>query len=136
DAAFPSCDESARPRGRGRDDACVGARPYPRPPAGDRRCAQPFRETAMSSTDSPTATTSTSARPERPAPDRAAPSTSACNSGQADVVPPPHTASPMPEAGAADTTASTWITKEAGNRRTPYDRARLERAIDRIHAGF
>ena len=90
----------------------------------------------MSSTDSPTATTSTSARPERPAPDRAAPSTSACNSGQADVVPPPHTASPLPEAGAADTTASTWITKEAGNRRTPYDRARLERAIDRIHAGF
>ena len=35
-----------------------------------------------------------------------------------------------------DTTVAPWITKEAGNRRTPYDRARLERAIDRIHAGF
>src|SRR5690606_16477162 len=32
--------------------------------------------------------------------------------------------------------ADTWITKEAGNRRIPYDRARLERAIDRVHAEF
>lgn len=32
--------------------------------------------------------------------------------------------------------AVTWITKDAGNRRTPYDRARLERSIDRVHAEF
>lgn len=38
---------------------------------------------------------------------------------------------------AADATpVATWITKEAGNRRMPYDRARLERAIDRVHAVF
>ncbi|MGE8259636.1 MAG: ribonucleoside-diphosphate reductase subunit alpha, partial [Stenotrophomonas sp.] len=28
----------------------------------------------------------------------------------------------------------TWITKEAGNRRLPYDAARLLRSIDAIHA--
>ena len=49
---------------------------------------------------------------------------------------------PLPAtAGGAVPTAtpapvSTWITKEAGNRRLPYDRARLERSIDRIHAEF
>lgn len=32
--------------------------------------------------------------------------------------------------------AATWIAKEAGNRRIPYHRARLERSIDRIHAEF
>ena len=37
---------------------------------------------------------------------------------------------------AAPAPVSTWITKEAGNRRIPYDRARLERSIDRIHAEF
>ncbi|NLG59367.1 MAG: ribonucleoside-diphosphate reductase subunit alpha, partial [Gammaproteobacteria bacterium] len=35
-----------------------------------------------------------------------------------------------------DAGPTTWITKEAGNRRTPYERARLERAIDRVHAEF
>ena len=37
---------------------------------------------------------------------------------------------------AAPAPVSTWITKEAGNRRLPYDRARLERSIDRLHAEF
>ena len=37
---------------------------------------------------------------------------------------------------AAPAPVSTWITKEAGNRRIPYDRARLERSIDRLHAEF
>lgn len=51
-----------------------------------------------------------------------------------DVIPAPRTAA-APVAG--DTApASTWITKEAGNRRIPFDRARLERSIDRVHAEF
>ena len=37
---------------------------------------------------------------------------------------------------AADAAASTWITKDAGNRRMPFDRARLQRSIDRVHAEF
>ena len=55
-----------------------------------------------------------------------------------DAVPSPRTAGPMPTATPApdDATVATWITKEAGNRRMPYDRARLERAIDRVHAEF
>src|SRR5690606_19842252 len=32
--------------------------------------------------------------------------------------------------------ATTWITKEAGNRRLPFERARLERSIASIHAEF
>ena len=47
---------------------------------------------------------------------------------------------PGADAGIADSppavTASTWITKEAGNRRIPFDQARLQRAIDRVHAEF
>ncbi|MGB3393674.1 MAG: ribonucleoside-diphosphate reductase subunit alpha [Stenotrophomonas sp.] len=35
-----------------------------------------------------------------------------------------------------ESAASTWITKEAGNRRIPFDRARLERSIDSVHAEF
>ena len=54
-----------------------------------------------------------------------------------DAIPPPKADT---EAGATAATADghvgTWITKEAGNRRIPYDRARLERAIDRVHAEF
>src|SRR5690606_4540002 len=53
-------------------------------------------------------------------------------------VPPPHIAGPAPTARlhAAEADVATWITKEAGNRRIPYDRARLERAINRVHAEF
>src|SRR5690606_25667819 len=40
------------------------------------------------------------------------------------------------EAAGAEAPASTWITKEAGNRRLPFDRERLERSIDRVHAEF
>src|SRR5690554_4918547 len=43
---------------------------------------------------------------------------------------------PASDARGHDADATTWITKEAGNRRIPYDRARLERAIDRVHAEF
>ena len=46
---------------------------------------------------------------------------------------------PDPAASAAHHAAngvSTWITKEAGNRRLPFDRLRLERAIGRVHAEF
>ncbi|WP_037060467.1 ribonucleoside-diphosphate reductase subunit alpha [Pseudoxanthomonas suwonensis] len=55
----------------------------------------------------------------------------------ADVVPPPPRAGTAPESAPADEQGvSTWITKEAGNRRIPFDRARLERSIDAIHAEF
>ncbi len=54
-----------------------------------------------------------------------------------DAIPSPPQASAMPTTTAPDTSdVSTWITKEAGNRRIPFDRARLERSIDRVHAEF
>lgn len=55
-----------------------------------------------------------------------------------DAVPSPPIAEPMSTASlpAVEADVATWITKEAGNRRIPYDRARLERAIDRVHAEF
>ena len=57
------------------------------------------------------------------------------------VVPPPrttdmHASVTVNTDVVADTDAVTWITKEAGNRRIVYNRARLERAIDRVHAEF
>ena len=54
-----------------------------------------------------------------------------------DAIPAPRTTD-MPTATAAivEQDVATWITKEAGNRRIPYERARLERAIDRVHAEF
>lgn len=54
-----------------------------------------------------------------------------------DTVPTPAAAGPAAAAQQeADSGVSTWITKEAGNRRMPYERARLERSIDRVHAEF
>ena len=83
--------------------------------------AQPTRTTDE------TAATAPATHPLRPA---------AANPG--DAVPSPPIAESMPTAGlpAAEADVATWITKEAGNRRIPYDRARLERAIDRVHAEF
>ncbi len=53
-----------------------------------------------------------------------------------DTIPTPR-ADATPGADAATgQCVDTWITKEAGNRRMPFDRARLERAIDRVHAEF
>lgn len=54
----------------------------------------------------------------------------------ADLVPPPPQATAMPVQSLDESSVSTWITKEAGNRRIPFDHARLERAIDTIHAEF
>jgi ribonucleoside-diphosphate reductase alpha chain len=54
----------------------------------------------------------------------------------ADIVPPPRQATEMPSHTIDDQNVSTWITKEAGNRRIPFDHARLERAIDTVHAEF
>ncbi|KAF1686942.1 ribonucleoside-diphosphate reductase subunit alpha [Pseudoxanthomonas broegbernensis] len=48
----------------------------------------------------------------------------------------PAVASAPPAAAIEEHDVSTWITKEAGNRRIPFDRARLERSIDAIHAEF
>lgn len=59
--------------------------------------------------------------------------------GSDDAIPPPKTAdtsTDMPAQAIADQDVATWITKEAGNRRIPYDRVRLERSIDRTHAEF
>ena len=53
-----------------------------------------------------------------------------------DAIPPPRTVPPPAATLATGQDVATWITKEAGNRRIPYDRARLERAIDRVHAEF
>ncbi|MBD9370454.1 ribonucleoside-diphosphate reductase subunit alpha [Xanthomonas sp. XNM01] len=52
-----------------------------------------------------------------------------------DVVPTPRQASAMP-AQIEEQNVSTWITKEAGNRRMPFERERLDRSIDQIHAEF
>ncbi|MCA0393533.1 MAG: ribonucleoside-diphosphate reductase subunit alpha [Proteobacteria bacterium] len=54
-----------------------------------------------------------------------------------DTIPAPR-ATDMPTANAAivEADVATWITKDAGNRRIPFDRARLERSIDRTHAEF
>jgi ribonucleoside-diphosphate reductase alpha chain len=54
----------------------------------------------------------------------------------ADLVPPPPRAPPMSTHAVDESSVSTWITKEAGNRRIPFDRARLERSIDAVHAEF
>lgn len=54
----------------------------------------------------------------------------------ADIVPPPPQAIAMSSQTLEEQNVSTWITKEAGNRRMPFEPARLERAIDHIHAEF
>ena len=65
------------------------------------------------------------------------PATRPCNSiaNPCDAIPPPPVERPTGSAQ-PDAPADTWITKEAGNRRLPFDRARLERSIDAIHAEF
>ncbi|TWT22307.1 ribonucleoside-diphosphate reductase subunit alpha [Luteimonas marina] len=72
------------------------------------------------------ATATAAAKPAAPAPDAVETD---------DAIPAPR-ATDMPDTATADQDVATWITKEAGNRRIPYDRARLERAIDRVHAEF
>ena len=66
---------------------------------------------------------------------RAETDTAADATGDDDAIPAPRTATasgaPAPEAP-----ATTWITKEAGNRRIPFDRERLARSIDRVHTEF
>ena len=57
-------------------------------------------------------------------------------SDPSDVVPPPRQAIAMHAQTIEEQTVSTWITKEAGNRKIPFEPARLERAIDQIHAEF
>lgn len=42
----------------------------------------------------------------------------------------------MPTTQTLSSHTVTWITKEAGNRRIPFDPQRLESAIDRVHAEF
>src|SRR5690554_2946237 len=95
---------------------------------------------AGSTTTSPMATQDSPAAPVAPAISGAAPAPAAALDAidASDAIPSPRTAEPMPATidSTADADVATWITKEAGNRRIPYDRARLERAIDRVHAEF
>ncbi|GHH60387.1 ribonucleoside-diphosphate reductase subunit alpha [[Pseudomonas] boreopolis] len=79
-----------------------------------------------------TSSQSTPAAPTRVAPPAAAETTP----DSADLVPPPPQAAAMPVQTLDESAVSTWITKEAGNRRIPFDRARLERSIDSVHAEF
>lgn len=53
-----------------------------------------------------------------------------------DIVPPPRQAIAMHAQTIEEQNVSTWITKEAGNRKIPFEPERLERAIDQIHAEF
>ena len=73
-----------------------------------------------------------------PAPARPSGTTPVDATDASDAIPSPRPAGPRSTDGTApdDAGVATWITKEAGNRRIPYDRARLERAIDRVHAEF
>jgi len=52
-----------------------------------------------------------------------------------DRIPLPPSAHAAPVA-APEPVVSTWITKEGGNRRMPFDRARLLGSIRAIHAEF
>ena len=95
----------------------------------------------MSSND--TIATAPAAQPTRTTDDTAAPAPATHSlrpviADPGDAVPSPPIAEPMPTTSlpAAEADVATWITKEAGNRRIPYDRTRLERAIDRVHAEF
>ncbi|WP_406848435.1 ribonucleoside-diphosphate reductase subunit alpha [Xanthomonas citri] len=53
-----------------------------------------------------------------------------------DIVPPPRQAIAMHAQTIEEQNVSTWITKEAGNRKIPFEPERLDRAIDQIHAEF
>ena len=59
----------------------------------------------------------------------------------ADVDPTPAAAAAaQPDAAVSepsnDQRAVTWIVKDGGNRRMAFDRSRLQRTLDRIHAEF
>ncbi|KLD77793.1 ribonucleoside-diphosphate reductase subunit alpha [Xanthomonas hyacinthi] len=58
----------------------------------------------------------------------------------ADVEPTPAAAAAQPDVAASepsnDQRAVTWIVKDGGNRRMAFDRSRLQRTLDRIHAEF
>ena len=53
-----------------------------------------------------------------------------------DTVTSPATAPPDTAVDAATATETLWITKEGGNRRMPFDQARLERTVHSVHAEF
>ncbi|MFY0184801.1 ribonucleoside-diphosphate reductase subunit alpha [Stenotrophomonas sp. PUT21] len=53
-----------------------------------------------------------------------------------DTVTSPATAPTDTAVDAATATETMWITKEGGNRRMPFDQARLERTVHSVHAEF
>ncbi|MBW8376052.1 ribonucleoside-diphosphate reductase subunit alpha [Stenotrophomonas sp.] len=53
-----------------------------------------------------------------------------------DTVTSPATAPTDTAVDAATATETLWITKEGGNRRMPFDQARLERTVHSVHAEF
>ncbi|MGO1718620.1 MAG: ribonucleoside-diphosphate reductase subunit alpha [Luteimonas sp.] len=100
--------------------------------SNDTTTAAPAAQQARTP-DATAAPATASAGPTPPAPTRST------DPDPGDAIPSPRIAEPMHTASTlspADADVATWITKEAGNRRIPYDRARLERAIDRVHAEF
>nr|MBP6799008.1 ribonucleoside-diphosphate reductase subunit alpha [Luteimonas sp.] len=92
-------------------------------PAAEPAIAPTPSGTATSTRTTPAATPAATTAPAAAEPD--------------DAIPAPRTTDMRTATAAiADQDVATWITKEAGNRRIPYERARLERAIDRVHAEF
>src|SRR5690606_10215183 len=94
-------------------------------------------EDCMTHPDTPIAPPATDATQAAPA-TAPAPTCHGAAAAAEDLVPDPPCAVAAAVAGAvhAEGGPSTWITKEAGNRRMPFDPGRLERAIDRVHAEF
>jgi len=90
----------------------------------------------MRMTSQDTSTLAAPVVPASPAPGRGpAPAWATLDTPDAAVPTPPAATAASPDA-ASPVHATSWITKEAGNRRLPFDRARLERSIDAAHAEF
>src|SRR5690606_11190301 len=100
--------------------------PDPRPPREGPGVHHATRGCAMTSQD-----TSSPVIPAASA--MAAPRTTDAIAGDDHVPLPPAAAGSAPAPSAE---ATTWITKEAGNRRLAFDPARLERSIDAVAAEF
>jgi len=88
----------------------------------------------MNTNDLVAASTTKAVPAPDPAPPRASVQAEECLD---DVIPlPPSSADTLPAPVDHAQAASTWITKEGGNRRMPFDRARLMGSIRAIHAEF
>src|SRR5690606_23263195 len=110
------------------------------PPARDgRRCARCVEDAMNIDSDTPAAAPASAPVAAGPAMDTARPTRpvvgAAPGAAGDEAIPAPRASALRAHQDSAGDVA-TWITKEAGNRRLPYERARLERSIDRVHAEF